>query len=81
MRKQGANFTIIRIYSVCLILCCNILYLPVKKNILLMFFNQKKILNFILENKKIKIFVDYGLKLRYNAILQGYILKGGFSLC
>ena len=34
-----------------------------------------------LENKKIKIFVDYGLKLRYNAILQGYILKGGFSLC
>ena len=33
------------------------------------------------ENKKIKIFVDYGLKLRYNAILQGYILKGGFSLC
>ena len=35
----------------------------------------------ILENKKIKIFVDYGLKLRYNAILQGYILKGGFSLC
>ena len=45
------------------------------------FQNQKKILNFILENKKIKIFVDYGLKLRYNAILQGYILKGGFSLC
>ena len=35
----------------------------------------------LLENKKIKIFVDYGLKLRYNAILQGYILKGGFSLC
>ena len=27
------------------------------------------------------LFVDYGLKLRYNAILQGYILKGGFSLC
>ena len=34
----------------------------------------KKIKNFL-------IFVDYKEKLRYNAILQGYILKGGFHLC
>lgn len=58
-----------------------IVFTDKEKQFAAVFQNQKKILNFILENKKIKIFVDYGLKLRYNAILQGYILKGGFSLC
>ena len=58
-----------------------IVFTDKEKKFAAVFQNQKKILNFILENKKIKIFVDYGLKLRYNAILQGYILKGGFSLC
>ena len=58
-----------------------IVFTDKEKKFAAVFQNQKKILNFIFENKKIKIFVDYGLKLRYNAILQGYILKGGFSLC